>query len=243
MPRRAFGLLFAFRMILAWTLSLAQAPGDIGSDAEIRKILVDRIGEREAGIVLVVGAIDAKGRRVVGYGSLAGDDARPLNGDTIFEIGSMTQSIHFLRADGYGAEGRSIGNRSYIKVSASERQDAGTQRQKHHVAGSGDVQFGLPAEPAGKISPWDGYTAGQLYELTRDIGSRFESSNLAAIPALSIAWRSAWTKNECSAEVTCESASIMLTNYLGHKSKVRDSATRSYGTGRASSTPMASIKT
>lgn len=74
MPRRAFGLLFAFRMILAWTLSLAQAPGDIRSDAEIRKILADRIGEREAGIVLVAGVIDAKGRRVVGYGSLAGDD-------------------------------------------------------------------------------------------------------------------------------------------------------------------------
>ena len=39
----------------------------------------------------MVGVIDAKGRRVVSYGSLAKDDKRPLNGDTVFEIGSMTK--------------------------------------------------------------------------------------------------------------------------------------------------------
>ena len=39
---------------------------------------------------MVVGVIDQKGRRVVSYGSLAKDDKRPLNGDTVFEIGSMT---------------------------------------------------------------------------------------------------------------------------------------------------------
>jgi D-alanyl-D-alanine-carboxypeptidase/D-alanyl-D-alanine-endopeptidase len=35
--------------------------------------------------------IEPKGRRIVAYGSLAKDDKRPLNGDTIFEIGSMTK--------------------------------------------------------------------------------------------------------------------------------------------------------
>ena len=63
----------------------------VPSDAEIRKILSDRIGVENLGLGLVVGVIDPKGRRVVSYGSLAKDDKRPLNGDTIFEIGSITK--------------------------------------------------------------------------------------------------------------------------------------------------------
>jgi hypothetical protein len=57
----------------------------LASDAEIHKILVDRIGSENTGIGIVVGVIDAKGQRVVAYGSLAKDDKRTLNGDTVFE--------------------------------------------------------------------------------------------------------------------------------------------------------------
>jgi len=39
----------------------------------------------------VVGVIEPQGRRVVSYGSLDKGDPRPLNGDTIFEIGSVTK--------------------------------------------------------------------------------------------------------------------------------------------------------
>ena len=35
--------------------------------------------------------IEPSGRRVVAYGKLAKDDPRPLNGDTMFEIGSITK--------------------------------------------------------------------------------------------------------------------------------------------------------
>src|SRR5436305_7984310 len=65
----------------------AQVP----SDPEISKILTARLGTGNLGIGMVVGVIDPNGRRVVSYGSLAKSDTRRLNGDTVFEIGSMTK--------------------------------------------------------------------------------------------------------------------------------------------------------
>ena len=74
----------ALLMVMA---AFAQAP----PDSEIRKILADRVGSENLGVGIVVGVIDGQGRRVVAYGSLAKNDKRPLNGETIFEIGSMTK--------------------------------------------------------------------------------------------------------------------------------------------------------
>jgi hypothetical protein len=66
----------ALETLLALTSAFAQVPVDtpIPADAEIRKILADRVGAENRGIALVVGVIDANGRRVVAYGSLAKDD-------------------------------------------------------------------------------------------------------------------------------------------------------------------------
>jgi D-alanyl-D-alanine-carboxypeptidase/D-alanyl-D-alanine-endopeptidase len=59
----------------------------VPSDAEIRKILVDRIDAQKQSVGIVVGVIEPSGRRVVSYGRLANNDPRTLNGDTLFEIG------------------------------------------------------------------------------------------------------------------------------------------------------------
>ncbi len=40
---------------------------------------------------IVVGVLDEKGPRVVAYGDSGGADRRPLNGDTVFEIASVTK--------------------------------------------------------------------------------------------------------------------------------------------------------
>ena len=61
----------------------AQAPA-VPSDAEIRKILVDRIDVQKQSVGIVVGVIEPSGRRVVSYGTFARNDPRPVNGDTLF---------------------------------------------------------------------------------------------------------------------------------------------------------------
>ena len=61
-------------------------------DDEIRKILAERVGENEKAVGIVVGVIDPQGtRRIISYGHRNAGDARPLNGDTVFEIASVTK--------------------------------------------------------------------------------------------------------------------------------------------------------
>ena len=79
------------KTIAAALLTCAAAFAQMPSDTEIRKILMERVGAENAGFGIVVGVIDAHGRRVVSYGSLAKDDPRRLDGNTVFEIGSMTK--------------------------------------------------------------------------------------------------------------------------------------------------------
>jgi serine-type D-Ala-D-Ala carboxypeptidase/endopeptidase len=75
----------------------AQAPRGAGetaipSDQEIRKILAERveaIAGKEDGVGIVAGVIGPQGRRVISYGHLNRGDARPLDGETVFEIGSV----------------------------------------------------------------------------------------------------------------------------------------------------------
>src|SRR5688572_4102022 len=61
------------------------------SDGDIRQILVERVDAQGKGVGIVVGVIGPRGRRVISYGQLSEGDPRPLDGDTAFEIGSMTK--------------------------------------------------------------------------------------------------------------------------------------------------------
>src|SRR5512140_2336471 len=66
-------------------------PLPVPSNDEIREILVKRIDQQKQAVGIVVGVIEPNGRRVVAYGNLATGDPRTLDGDTIFEIGSVTK--------------------------------------------------------------------------------------------------------------------------------------------------------
>ena len=79
-------LLFAVAALL-----LSVAPGVAQTDDEIRQILADRIEIARQSVGMVVGVIDQKGRRIVSFGNLDQNDKRPLNGDTVFEIGFITK--------------------------------------------------------------------------------------------------------------------------------------------------------
>src|SRR5882672_2246966 len=66
-------------------------PLTVLGSGEIREILVKRIDQQKQAIGIVVGVIEPNGRRIVAYGNLANGDARTLDGDTIFEIGSISK--------------------------------------------------------------------------------------------------------------------------------------------------------
>src|ERR1700749_5272634 len=63
------------------------------SGADILPILAERIDVQKQGVGIVVGVIDSHGRRIVAYGAPEKGDKRPLNGDTLFEIGSLPKAF------------------------------------------------------------------------------------------------------------------------------------------------------
>lgn len=78
-----------------WRLLLgyfrAQPVPAVPPDAGIQRILAERIDVHHQGVGIVVGVIDSQGRRVVSHGSTSIASPRPVDGDTVFEIGSTTK--------------------------------------------------------------------------------------------------------------------------------------------------------
>jgi D-alanyl-D-alanine-carboxypeptidase/D-alanyl-D-alanine-endopeptidase len=68
----------------------------VPDDAEIRAILMDRIDVQRRGVGLVVGVVNKDGRRIVAYGKTSKSDDRTPDGDTLFEIGSVTKTFTSL---------------------------------------------------------------------------------------------------------------------------------------------------
>jgi D-alanyl-D-alanine-carboxypeptidase/D-alanyl-D-alanine-endopeptidase len=93
MPSRSVALLAA---VIASAIAVSAQSRSSGwlSEEDIRRILVERIDHHwSAG--LVVGLISRDGRLVVSHGH-AGNGDMPLNGDTVFEVGSVTKAFTAL---------------------------------------------------------------------------------------------------------------------------------------------------
>ena len=167
----------------------AQTPA-VPSDAEIRKILVDRIDAAKQGVGMVVGVIEPAGRRVVAYGGLAKGDPRPLNGDTIFEIGSITKVFtSLLLADAVQRHEVALTDpvAKYLPATVTMPQRGGRAITLEDLATHTSGLPRLPSNmtPKDRANPYADYTVEQLYqflssyELTRDSGAMYEYSNLS----------------------------------------------------------------
>ena len=81
-------------LLIVMTLTLTPARGAapaVPSVEELRRILVERVDAQHRSVGMVVGVITPEGRRVVPYGVCDQAGRRPVEGDTIFEIGSVTK--------------------------------------------------------------------------------------------------------------------------------------------------------
>jgi len=171
---------------------LAQSPASSGvaSDADIQKILAERVDTHRQSVGIVVGVIEPSGRRIVTYGRASTNASMPLNGDTLFEIGSMTKvftSLLLAQAVQRGEVALTDPISKYLpaNVKVPERGRAITlQDLSMH-------QSGLPRmpgnfKPADQENPFADYSVEQLYQflstyqLTRDVGAEYEYSNLGA---------------------------------------------------------------
>ncbi len=167
--------------------SLPQSP--VPSDSAIRRILVDRIDRARQGVGIVVGVVEPKGRRVVAHGSLNQGDERPLDGDTVFEIGSVTEVFtSLLLADMVQRGEVALDDPAArflpqgVKVPERGGRRITLQDLATHTSGLPRIPSNL--KPANPANPYADYSAEQLYEflstykLWHDIGTGFDYSNL-----------------------------------------------------------------
>jgi len=159
------------------------------SDAEIRDILVQRIDAMHRSVGIVVGVIDANGRRVVAYGHLNQGDPRSVNGETMFEIGSVTKVFTSLLLSEMVQRGEAALDdpvAKYLPPSVKMPQRDGKQITLVDLATHTSGLPRLPTNfaPKDMSNPYVGYTVDDLYaflsgyQLPRDPGAQYEYSNL-----------------------------------------------------------------
>ena len=161
------------------------------SSDEIREILVKRIDLQKQAVGMVVGVIEPAGRRVIAHGSLAGGDPRPLDGDTIFEIGSISKVFtSLLLADMVNRKEVALEDPAakYLPENVRMPERSGKSITLLHLS---THSSGLPPNPTNvKLNPRNpfaaDYSVTDLYQflsgytLPRDPGSAVEYSNLGA---------------------------------------------------------------
>jgi CubicO group peptidase (beta-lactamase class C family) len=161
----ALGLLLPWSSLPGQTESVAPTP----SDAEIRQILIDRIDRDSQGVGIAVGVIDAKGHRVIAYGTLAKDDRRQIDGDTIFEIGSVTKVFTSLLLMDMVQRGEVALTDPVSKFLPSNVKMPERNGKKITLADLSTQTSGLPLMPANMRpkdpmnNPYADYTVDRLY--------------------------------------------------------------------------------
>src|SRR5579863_7445460 len=152
-------------------------------DSEMRQILVDRIDVQHQSVGIVVGVIGPEGRRIIAYGHLEKGDPRPLNGDTIFEIGSATKVFtSLLLADmvqrGEVALDDPVAKYLPPDVKVPERNGRSITLVDLSTHTSGLPRLPTNFAPKDPANPYADYSVEQLYQflstyqLTRDIESQ-----------------------------------------------------------------------
>ncbi|HEV2700235.1 MAG TPA: serine hydrolase [Steroidobacteraceae bacterium] len=171
--------------------ALSAKPWTFPSDAEIRRILAQRIDEQHQGVGMVVGVIDAHGRRVISYGTLDKADPRQPDGRTIFEIGSVTKVFtSLLLADMVQSGEVKLDDpmAKYLPPGTKVPERGGRQITLIDLATHTSGLPRLPTNftPQDPSDPYADYSAQKLYaflkgySLPRDIGAKYEYSNTGA---------------------------------------------------------------
>lgn len=191
LTRRAFAIGAAALVPAGQAFGQAKAPWTIPDDAAIRAILAERIDAQKSGVAIVVGVVDASGRRFVGHGSRIKGQTAPVDGMTMFEIGSMTKSFtSLLLADAARRGEVSLDDplAKHLPADVKVPERGGKQITLKDLATHTSGLPSLPTDfsPADSENPYADFTVEQLYRflsgytLTNDISSNFAYSNMGA---------------------------------------------------------------
>ncbi len=155
---------------------------------ELEAALETRI-DHGSGVGYVVGIINGKERHILSVGKASLAEDRALNGDTLFEIGSITKTFTSLLLADMVLKGEvelDTSVQSLLPEGVKMPTRSGKEITLRHLA---THSSGLPRLPSNLIAtslenPYANYKGEEMYAflgmmtLTRDIGSEVEYSNL-----------------------------------------------------------------
>ena len=195
--KRQFSILLHIFLMLALSAcgsitghAAATKPSRLPDQSMVKALLVRVVDEekRVPGIVLGMIADDPQERWVVGYGKLSDTDERVPDGDTVFEIGSITKvftGILLAQAVVNGEVKLDDPISMYLPegVTASEYEGRSITLLDLATHTSGLPRLPSNYHPKDPNNPYVDYTMDQMYDflsgyrLTRAPGSSFEYSN------------------------------------------------------------------
>src|SRR5580704_15706465 len=149
-------------MLLFATVMLAADP------AEIRSVLENRVDLGKKTVGIVVGTIDEKGRAVIGYGKLAKDREEKPDGETVFEIGSITKVFTALLLADMVERGEMKLDDPISKYLPKSVMVPSRKERQITLLDLADHTSGLPRmpdnfAPKDPQNPYADYTVAQLY--------------------------------------------------------------------------------
>jgi CubicO group peptidase (beta-lactamase class C family) len=188
--KRRLTLFWLFLLVAAQAVAqTTPASGSAPSDAEIKTILADRIDTAKKSVGMVVGVIGAQGSHAVGYGKMSAGDPRTPDGDTVYEIGSVTKVFTSLLLADMVQKGEvklddPVSKYLPATVKVPERGGKKITLLDLATQSSGLPRMPSNFKPKDPSNPYADYTPAQMYEfisgyeLTRDPGTKYEYSNL-----------------------------------------------------------------
>jgi CubicO group peptidase (beta-lactamase class C family) len=183
----------ALALLAAAGQAQAQQPASAGEaplpDDQIRALLADRIDTRRQSVGMVIGVIGRQGRRIVSHGAFGLADKRPVAGDTLFGIASVSKAFTgLLLADAVRRKEVKLDDPAALRLPAGVRLPERKGRKitlidlATHTSGlphelPAELQTVALAKPAKEArSVMYDFLAG--WTLPTDIGSTWSYSNL-----------------------------------------------------------------
>jgi serine-type D-Ala-D-Ala carboxypeptidase/endopeptidase len=191
MKKRTCIVVLASLSLLGFDLFPARARVDQPklSDYEIKNILRERIDVAKKSVGIVVGLIDEKGTRIISYGKRSENSGVPVDGDSIFEIGSVTKVFTAtLLADMVERGDLQLDDpiSKFLPKSVKAPSFEGKEITLRHLSSQTSALPRLPGNmtPKDQTNPYADYSVDQMYSflssctLTRAPGSQYLYSNL-----------------------------------------------------------------
>jgi D-alanyl-D-alanine-carboxypeptidase/D-alanyl-D-alanine-endopeptidase len=170
-------------VLLSASLSLTAA------DISVNVLLVNRVDEARKAVGIVVGTLGPGGRVITAHGGLAKDRPQPPDANTVFEIGSITKVFTSLILADMVERGEVTLDTPVQKLLPDSVKIPSRNGKQITLLDLSMQVSGLPRmpdnfHPADPGNPYADYGAAKLYEflstytLSRDIGEKYEYSNL-----------------------------------------------------------------